>query len=122
MLAHVAPDRQGLVAGDHDVVAVHLGPQAEALEHQADHVEIGGPAGLDAQLPAGDAGEGHEGRDLDVVGPHLVLAAPQPLDAVDGQQVGADPLDVGAHLHEHPREVLHVRLAGRVVHDRGAGR
>ena len=36
---------------------------------------------------------------------------------VDGEHVRADALDVGAHLHEHPREVLDVRLAGGVADD-----
>ena len=71
--------------------------------------------------PAGDAGERHEAADLDVVGRDVVLAAVQALGAVDGDQVRADALDVGAHLHEHAREVLHVRLAGRVADDGGAG-
>ena len=74
-----------------------------------------GTVSLDAQLAAGHAGERHEAADLDVVGGDLVLAAVQLLRAVDGEQVRADALDVGAHLHEHPREVLHVGLAGGVA-------
>ena len=47
----------------------------------------------------------------------VVLAAAQALGAGDGEHVGADALDVGAHLHEHAREVLDVRLAGGVADD-----
>ena len=46
-----------------------------------------------------------------------VVAAVQALDAVDGHHVRADPVDRGAHLHEHAREVLHVRLGGGVADD-----
>ena len=80
-----------------------------------------GTVSLIAQLAAGDARERHEAADLDVVGRDLVLAAVQALGAVDGQQVRADPLDVGAHLHEHAREILDVRLAGGVA-DHGRAR
>ena len=51
-----------------------------------------------------------------------MLAAVETLGAVDGDQVGADALDVGAHLHEHPRQILDVRLAGGVADHGGAGR
>ena len=44
------------------------------------------------------------------------------LDAVDGHHVRADPVDLGAHLDEHAREVLHVRLGGGVADDGVAGR
>ena len=74
------------------------------------------------QLSSGHARERDEAADLDVVGRDLVLAAVQPLGAVDRQQVRADALDVGAHRHEHPREVLHVGLAGRVADHGRAGR
>ena len=44
-------------------------------------------------------------------------SSPLPLTT---QHVGADAADVGAHLHEHAREVLDVRLAGGVADDRRA--
>jgi hypothetical protein len=37
--------------------------------------------------------------------------------AVDGELVGADPLDLRSQRHEEVREVLHVRLAGCVAQD-----
>ena len=91
--------------------------QAEPVEDEADHAQVVGDGVLDAQLAAGDAGQRHERADLDVVGRDLVRAAVQLGAAVDGQDVGADALDVGAHLHEHAREVLDVRLAGGVADD-----
>ena len=94
--------------------------QAEAVEDEADHAQVAGDRVADAQLAAGDARERHERADLDVVGADRVIAAVQLGGAVDGQHVGADALDVGAHLHEHAREVLDVRLAGGVADDRRA--
>ena len=48
-------------------------------------------------------------------------AAVQALGTVDGDHIGADALDVGAHLEEHARQVLHVRLAGGVADDGRTG-
>ena len=120
MLADVARDDEVLPARDDDVVAVELGAQAEAVEDEADHAQVVGDRVADAQLAAGHARERHERADLDVVGADRVIAAVQLGGAVDGQHVGADALDAGAHLHEHPREVLDVRLARRVADDRHA--
>ena len=122
VLADVARDDEVLVAGHDDVVAVELGAQAEALEDEADHAQVARDRVADAQLAAGDAGERHEGADLDVVGPDRVVAAVQVLRAVDREHVRADALDPGAHAHEHPREVLDVRLAGGVADDGQPGR
>ena len=52
-----------------------------------------------------------------------VLAAAELRDAVDLHHVRADALDRRAHLVQHPRQVLHVRLAGGVAdHGRARGR
>ena len=40
--------------------------------------------------------------------------AAEPVDALHPHDVGADPVDVGAHGLQEPGQVLHVRLAGRV--------
>ena len=56
--------------------------------------------------------------DLDVVGRDGVLAAPEPVDAADLHDVGADALDRRAHAYEHPREVLDVGLGRGVADDR----
>ena len=100
---------------------MQLRAQAEPFEDEADHPQVVRDRVLDAQLAAGHARERHEAADLDVVGRDVVLAAVQALGAVDGEQVRADALDVGAHLHEHAREVLHVRLGGGVA-DHGRAR
>ena len=54
-------------------------------------------------------------------GPMSCAAAAELLLPGDRQHVRADAADVGAHLHEHAREVLDVRLAGRVADHRLAG-
>jgi len=50
VLTHVPLDGEALAAGHDDVLAVELRAQAEALEHEPDHVEVRGAARLDAQL------------------------------------------------------------------------
>jgi len=44
----------------------------------------------------------------------------QRLDPLDRQQVRADAADAASHRVDHAAEVLHVRLAGRVVQERRA--
>ena len=55
-------------------------------------------------------------------GPTSCVQPPSSRLAGDGQHVGADAADVGAHLDQHPREVLHVGLAGGVADHRLARR
>jgi hypothetical protein len=115
-------DDELLAARDDDVVAVELGAQPQALEHQPDHAQVVGHAVGDPQLAAGHPGQRHERRDLDVIGRDPVLAAAELGEAVDVHHVGADPLDRRSHARQQPCQVLHVRLRGRVADDRGAGR
>ena len=93
VIAVVVLDPQLLVAGNDDVVATPLGPQAEPAEHQADHPQVVRSRVLDDQLAAGDAGERHERADLDVIGRDRVRAAAQAGLSMDGDHVGADPVD-----------------------------
>ncbi len=94
----------------------------EPAEDQADHPHVLGHAALDPQLAAGHAGQRHERGDLDVVGRDGVLAAAELRHPVDVHDVRADALDRRAHLVEHAREVLHVRLGGGVAdHGRALG-
>ncbi len=65
----------------------------------------------------GDRGEPDEAGDLDVVGADRVAAAGERMAALDGVDVGADALDLGAQRHQEPGQVLHVRLAGGVAED-----
>ena len=51
-------------------------------------------------------------------GPTVCVAAAELAGPGDRQHVRADASDVGAHLPEHAREVLDVRLARRVADDR----
>ena len=121
VLAHVAGHDEVLAAGDEDVAVVEHRAQPEAVEDEADHPQVVLDDVLDAQLAARDARERHERPDLDVVGADLVHAAVEVGAARDREDVGADPLDVGAHLLQHPREVLDVRLARGVADDGRAG-
>ena len=63
-----------------------------------DRPQIGVLDAGDRDVAARDGGEADEGGDLDVVGADAVVAARQPLDAVDVQHVRADALDARAHL------------------------
>ena len=108
-------------SGGHDhVVAVELDPAAQPLEAEARHAQVVGHHVLDAQLAAGAGGQRDEAADLDVVGADRVVGAAELLLAVHDQHVGADALDARAHLQQQAREVLHVRLGGRVVDHGGA--
>jgi hypothetical protein len=76
----------------------------------------------DDKLAAGDAGQRHERPDLDVVGGDVMRAAAQGGLTVDGHHVGADAVDRGAHLLQHPRQILDVGLRrGIADHGRTAG-
>ncbi len=50
VLPHVGLHDELLPAGHEHVVAVELGAQAQALEHEADHAQVAGHGVLDAQL------------------------------------------------------------------------
>ena len=120
-VALVALDPQRL-SGRHDHVgAVAVDPAAEPLERQAGHAQVVRDAVADAQLAAGARRQRDEAADLDVVGPDRVVGPAELLLTVHDHQVGADPLDAGAHLHQQPGQVLHVRLARGVV-DHGRAR
>src|SRR4051794_28292825 len=68
------------------------------VEASVGHLKEVGAVTFAEHPPAGDAGQRHERADLDVVRRDLVRAAVQLGAAVHGQHVGADALDVGAHL------------------------
>ena len=75
VLPHVRLRHESLFAGHKHVVAVQLSAQSDALEHDADHAQIGRDGVLDAELAPGDAGQRDEASDLYVVGCDVVLAA-----------------------------------------------
>src|SRR5215207_9421111 len=74
--------------------------------------------GLDTDLRARDGRESDERTDLDVIGPDAMRATPDRPTAVNGDRIGSDPIDLRAEGAEEMREVLDVRLAGRVAQDR----
>ena len=69
-----------------------------------------------------DGGETDEASDLDVLGSDRPLPSPQPLHALDPENVRLDAFDLRAERDEESAEILHVRLAGGVSDDRLAGR
>ena len=93
------------------------GPDAEPLEAEQRAAEVVAPDAVDGEGAVRDGGQADEGADLDVVGADRVGGAVERLSPVDHVGVGADPLDPGAHRHQEPGEVLHVRLRGGVPED-----
>ena len=80
-----------------------------------------GTVSLMRSSPPVTAASAMKRADLDVVGADRVVGAAELVLAVDDQHVRADALDARAHLQQHAREVLHVRLGGGVV-DHGRAR
>src|SRR5947208_13439760 len=77
---------------------------------------------VDRDVAPGDRGQADEAADLDVIGPDLPLAASQPLDALDAEDVRLDAFDLRAERDEEPAEILDMRFAGRVADDGLSGR
>ena len=98
-------------------------PDAQPLETQQRAPEIVGPHGIDGDLAVGDRGEADEAADLDVIGTDGVGRAAERTSAFDGVDVGADAVDLGAHGHQRPGEILDVGLAGGIAeHGAALGR
>jgi hypothetical protein len=66
--------------------------------------------------------ESDEAADFDMIVRDRMRAAVQVRHAADGQDIAADPANVGAHGVQHPAEALDVRFARRVGDDRLAVR
>ncbi len=117
----VVADDHFLISGDEKVVFVaDFGLDAEFGEYQADHAEIVGDNAFDGEFAAGDGGKAGEAADFEVVGADGVVAAPEAFGAFDGNGVGADAVDAGAHFGEHVAEALDVWFAGGVLDAGGA--
>ena len=56
---------------------------------------------------------------LDTVGHHAIGRTVQPIDALDGQRVATDPVDMHAHRHQAVAQVDDLGLARRVADDAG---
>ena len=122
---HGAAVHEGLhlvvpVLGDVDVVADAFDGDTDAPECLGNDAEVLVADVLDGDVAAGHGCHADEGADLDHVGQDGVVGAVQCGDALDGQQVGADAGNPGAHGVEHPAELLDVGLAGGVVDGGGA--
>src|SRR5690606_37594795 len=67
----------------------------------------------DDVAPGNDTGDG-VGPSLDAVGHDAAGGAVQVRDAVDIEDLGADPLDARPHAVQHVGQVLHLRFGGGV--------
>ncbi len=73
---------------------------------------------LDSNAPAGNDCRANEAAHLHKIGPNTEFCAVQPFDAMNGQQVRANALDLCAALDEEIAQVLHMWLGGRVSNNR----
>src|SRR4029453_16216189 len=76
---------------------------------------------VDRDVAGGDSRKPDEARDLDVFAGDPPFTAAQPLDATDGENVRADPVDLGAKRPQEAEEVLAVGLPGPVADPRPPG-
>ena len=128
VVAEVGLDLPPLLCRHDEIVAVLDAFDAEPRESHSRRAEMLDARRFDPQLRACRRGESDERSDFDVVGPDrmLDLLAAKRSTAFDYQVVGANSLNSRAQRNEKEmREVLHVRLAGRVAQNRlalgGAG-
>jgi len=104
-----------LVLGDVDVVANALDGDADASEGLGNDAEVFVADILDGDVAAGHSGHTDEGADFNHVGQDGVVGAMQFGDALDGEQVGTDAGNLGAHCVEHSAELLNVGFASGVI-------
>ena len=120
--AEIGADAHLLLRRDEEVGAVDHGLDTEALEAEAYRAEVLDAGVGDAERRASDGGEADERTDLDVIGADPVRASFEAGAAFDGEHIRPDTGDRRAHGHEQPTEILHMRLGGGVVQDRGPAR
>src|SRR5205085_6753131 len=107
----VGADPPFLVGVDGEPVPVDPGPDAEPLEAEQRAPQIFRAHRVDGDLAVGDRCEADEAADLDVIGADGIGGPAEWPPAFYRVDVGADPVDLGAHGRERAGEVLHVRLA-----------
>src|SRR5713101_1523103 len=113
--AHVGTDPT-LLAGIHDQLgAVEARSHAQPLEPQQDAAEILAAHAVDRDRAVGHGGEPDERAELDVVRPHRAGSGREGRSAFDGEGVRPDALDLRAQTRQEARQILDVRLAGRVA-------
>ena len=120
-LRHVATqilaDATRLSSVDDETRALDARNHTQALEAEKGGAQVMGSHPLDGDRRIGDGREADEGTDLDVVGADGELGPGERSPSFDGQDIGADALNLGAHLHEQIGEVLDVGLARRIAQD-----
>ena len=99
-------------------LAVEAPFDPETLERPLQHLEIGRLDIRDRQFTASGQRRHHVAARINVVRPHPLLGAMQRPDSLDRQQVRTDAADAPPHRIDHATEILHMRLAGRVVQER----
>ena len=104
-----------LLLRDEDVVPPLLQLHAQTAETLGDDAELFVMNVFDGQRTACDGGKAYEGADLNHIGKDGVGSSAKLLYSGDGKQVGAYSINMRTHLHKHTAELLHIRLAGRIV-------
>src|SRR6185312_2831157 len=115
--ADVVLDRKLLAARHTHRGAGDLPADSESLERGPDGDEVLGDNVLDDNFALRHRGEADEARPLDVVRADAPFVAAKLVDPADAEDVGADPLDLGAERDEEAAQILHVRLTRGVPYE-----
>ncbi len=119
--AEILLDDVAVLCFDDDVLADDLRIDTQATEHHARHPQVLRHGVLDRGFAVRHRDRADERAHLHVVAEDGVVDPLQALDAGDRERVRPDAVDTGSHIHESTRQLLDVRLAGRVVEHRRAG-
>ena len=112
-------DRRERIARHAKPFVARFDPRACLLELEEEHLQVVGLRALDAEVTSCRRDRDGVSSGLKVIGHDGVLGAAQVGTSIDDQALGADALDMRAHLREQQTQVLDVRLAGG-VEDLGA--
>ena len=115
----VGTDLQALRRRDTDGFPRGLPGDTELGEGDLCHAEVAGGRFIDLDLPPRGRGQTDERAHLHVVAADAKFRSAELFHALDGEDVAPDALDARAHCHEHPTEILDMRLRGGVLDHRG---
>ena len=103
------------LTGHEQVVALHLHLHAQSAEGIGNDAQVLQRHVLDANAASTHGRHTDERAHLNHVGQQAVLRPTERLDALDGEQVRAYALNLGAHAVQHVAQLLHVRFAGSII-------
>ena len=109
-----------LVPGNVDIVAALLELDSHPRELRRNDPEVFERNVFDRDPAAGHRGHADKAAHLDHIGQQRMRGPVQTFDPVDHQQIRRDPRNQRPHAVQHPAQLLHVRLAGRIVDRRPA--